>query len=498
MKKRLLITGIAVIVILATVFALTACNDTLSDGIFSGGSIAVRNEDGRWGYVDSNGEEVLGFDYASATNFVNGVAVVSYTDSSESDPGAAEPDPGAFYLIDQEGTHLAGPFVSTTRVFDDTMIVVKDKKTNKFGVYDTAAKAFAYECAYENITPVGETSVVRMVSQISGKNGVEYVDLATGTVTMARKALNDEFTVSVVGGHNFYFYNTNTTENGKPVFKGVSVLTGAEAVTWNGRKSESSDWTYLIDDTYDADGSVTASTYHYVTETAIIALDKAVEVPQNQYDGSMLLTAKTAQGADGTNTTTYTLYGKDGAVIYSGTEQLFWNGEAYYMTKTENGTFTLNVYKDGAAYSASAAVPEGASDLNYSWNVTTEENAIDMSISYSVTTGEGESAVTENVAKQFVSIGGATTEVPEGYELKKVCGGKLVLAAENGRMGVFNADGTAVTECIYSNAQVVDGGYILVTMGNAVGVLAPDGSVVLDCVFSGISHKEGIWQSVNY
>lgn len=486
MKKRLLITGTAVIVILATVFALTACNDTLSDGIFSGGSIAVRNEDGRWGYVDSNGEEVLGFDYASATNFVNGVAVVSYAD-------VAEPDPGAFYLIDQEGTHLAGPFVGTTRVFDDTMIIVQDRKTKAFGVYDTAAKAFAYECAYTVITPVGETSVVRMESQISGKNGVEYVDLATGTVTMARKALDDEFTVSVVGGHNFYFYNTNTTENGKPVFKGVNVLTGAEAVTWNGRKSESSDWTYLIDDTYDADGSVTASTYHYVTETAIIALDKAVEVPQNQYDGSMLLTAKTAQGADGTNTTTYTLYGKDGAVIYSGTEQLFWNGKAYYMTKTENGTFTLNVYKDGAAYSASAAVPEGASDLNYSWNVTTEENAIDMSISYSVTTGEGESAATENVAKQFVSIGGATTEVPEGYALKQVCGGKLVLAAENGRMGVFNADGTAVTECIYSNALVTDGGYILVTMGNAVGVLAPDGSVVLDCVFSGISHKEGIY-----
>ena len=477
MKKRLLITGIAVIVILATVFALTACNDTLSDGIFSGGSIAVKNEDGRWGYVDSNGEEVLGFDYASATNFVNGVAVVSYAD-------ATGPDSEAFYyLIDQEGTHLAGPFVSTTRVFDDTMIIVQDRKTKAFGVYDTAAKAFAYECAYTVITPVGETSVVRMESQISGKNGVEYVDLATGTVTMARKAIGDEFTVSVVGGHNFYFYNT--TENGKNVVKGVNVLTGAEAGTWNGGKSSGSDWTYLINNTYDAEGNVTASTYHYVTETAIIALDKAVEVPQNQHDGSMLLTAKTAQGTDGTNTTTYTLYGKDGAVIYSGTEQLSWFDEAYYMTKTENGTFTLNVYKDGAAYSASAAVPEGAS-VNCAWEVFPEENAIGMAISYSVTTGEGESAATENVKKQFVSIGGATTEAPEDYMLAYVCGGKLVLAAENGRGGVFNADGTAVTECIYSCALVTDGGYIVVMMGNAFGVLAPDGSVVLDCVFSGI------------
>lgn len=470
MKKKLLITVIAVIVVLATVLGMAACNDTLSDGIFSGGCIAVMDEYGKWGYVDSNGKEVIGFDYEGASAFVNDVAIVVQGQG--------------FFLIDKDGEKIGGPYTDIGAVADNTMIILANKE-GKYGVYDTAAKAFSYDFVYDAITPVGDTSVVRMESTINRIEGVEYVDLATGTVTMARKAKDDEFTVSVVGGHNFYFYNT--TENDKNVVKGVNVLTGAEAGTWNGGKSSGSGWTYLIDNTYDAEGSVTASTYHYVTETAIIALDKAVEEPHIQYDGSMLPTAKTAEGTDGTSTTTYTLYGKDGVVIYSGTEQLFWSGEAYYMTKTENGTFTLNVYKDGAAYSVSAAVPEGASGMNYRWNVTTEENAIDMAISYSVTTGEGESAVTENVEKQFVSIGGATTEVPEGYALKQVCGGKLVLAAKTGRVGVFNTDMSAVTECIYSDAQVVDGGYIVVKMGDAYGVLAPDGSVVLDCVYSGIN-----------
>ena len=474
MKKKLLITVIAVIVVLATVLGMAACNDTLSDGIFSGGCIAVMDEYGRWGYVDSNGKEVIGFDYEGASSFVNDVAIVVQGQR--------------FFLIDKDGEKIGGPYTDIGAVADNTMIILVNKE-RKYGVYDTAAKAFSYDFVYDDITPVGDTSVVRMESKINGIAGVEYVDLATGSVTVARKIVKDEvkYVDANDGAQNFFFYNAK--ENNTPVVKAVNVLTGVEAGTWNGGKSSGSGWTYLINYIYDAEGSVTATTYHYVTETAIIALDKDAEVPQTKEDGSMLLTEKTAEGSDGTSTTTYTLYGKDGVVIYSGTEQPLWDSsnKAYYITKTENGTLTLNVYKDGALYSASAVVPEGASGVNCDWGINTEENAIDMAISYSVTTGEGESAATENVEKQFVSIGGATTEVPEGYALKQVCGGKLILAVKTGRVGVFNTDMSAVTECIYSGAQVVDGGYIVVKMGDAYGVLAPDGSVVLDCVYSGIN-----------
>lgn len=471
MKKKLLITVIAVIVVLATVLGMAACNDTLSDGIFSGGCIAVMDEYGKWGYVDSNGKEVIGFDYEGASAFVNDVAIVVQGQG--------------FFLIDKDGEKIGGPYTDIGAVADNTMIILANKE-GKYGVYDTAAKAFSYDFVYDAITPVGDTSVVRMESTINRIEGVEYVDLATGSVTMARKAKDDEFTVSVVGGHNFYFYST--TENDKNVVKGVNVLTGAEAGTWNGGKSSGSGWTYLIDNTYDAEGSVTASTYHYVTETAIIALDKAVEEPHIQYDGSMLPTAKTAEGTDGTSTTTYTLYGKDGVVIYSGTEQLFWSGEAYYMTKTENGTFTLNVYKDGAAYTASYKPEAGAESVSVSsWNID-EEGNINFTIGYDVTVTEGENTTTESISKNLVSIGGTTVEIPEEYTYVGVSGGKLILADKaRARVGVFNTDMSAVTECIYDDAEVCEGGYIRVSMGECFGVLAPDGSTVLDCVYYGIA-----------
>ena len=206
--------------------------------------------------------------------------------------------------------------------------------------------------------------------------------------------------------------------------------------------------------------------------------------------GSMLLTEKTAEGSDGTSTTTYTLYGKDGVVIYSGTEQPLWDSsnKAYYITKTENGTLTLNVYKDGALYSASAVVPEGASGVNCDWGINTEENAIDMEISYSVTTGEGENTTTESISKNLVSVSGTTVEIPEEYTYDGVSGGKLILTDKaRARVGVFNTDMSAVTECIYDDAEVVDGGYIVVKMGECFGVLAVDGSTVLDCVYYGIA-----------
>ena len=472
MKKKLLITVIAVIVVLATVLGMAACNDTLSDGIFSGGCIAVMDEYGRWGYVDSNGKEVIGFDYEGASSFVNDVAIVVQGKG--------------FFLIDKDGEKIGGPYTDIGAVADNTMIILANKE-GKYGVYDTAAKAFSYDFVYDAITPVGDTSVVRMESKMNGIEGVEYVDLATGSVTMARKTDEVTYVDGNDGAQNFFFYNAK--ENNTPVVKAVNVLTGVEAGTWNGDNDTDNGWRRLLNNTYNAEGTVESQTYHYVTDTALIALDINTETALQKLVGSMLLTEKTAEGSDGTSTTTYTLYGKDGVVIYSGTEQPLWDSsnKAYYITKTENGTLTLNVYKDGALYSASAVVPEGASGVNCDWGINTEENAIGMAISYSVTTGEGESAATENVEKQFVSIGGATTEVPEGYALKQVCGGKLVLAAKTGRMGVFNADGTAVTACIYSDAQVVDGGYIVVKMGDAYGVLAPDGSVVLDCVYSGIN-----------
>ncbi len=479
MKKKLLITVIAVIVVLATVLGMAACNDTLSDGIFSGGCIAVMDEYGKWGYVDSNGKEVIGFDYEGASAFVNDVAIVVQGQG--------------FFLIDKDGEKIGGPYTDIGAVADNTMIILANKE-GKYGVYNTAAKAFSYDFVYDAITPVGDTSVVRMESKINSVPGVEYVDLATGSVTMARKTDEATYVVGNDGAQNFFY---NTTENGEKVVKGVNVLTGVEAGTWNGDNDTHNGWRRLLNNTYNAEGTVESQTYHYVTDTALIALDINTETALQKLVGSMLLTEKTAEGSDGTSTTTYTLYGKDGVVIYSGTEPLGWNSfDSVYYTEsyTEEEGYTLKVFKDGAAYTASYKPEAGAESVSVSsWNID-EEGNINFTIGYDVTVTEGENTTTESISKNLVSIGGTVIEISEDYTFEGVSGGKLILTDKaRARVGVFNTDMSAVTECIYSGApgapgaQVVDGGYIVVKMGDAYGVLAPDGSVVLDCVYYGIA-----------
>ena len=460
MKKKLLITVIAVIVVLATVFALAACNDTLSDGIFSGGCIAVMDEYGRWGYVDSNGKEVIGFDYNGASAFVNDVAIVVQGQR--------------FFLIDKDGEKIGGPYTDIGAVADNTMIILANKE-GKYGVYDTAAKAFSYDFVYDAITPVGDTSVVRMESKINSVPGVEYVNLATGSVTMARKTDEVTYVDGNDGAQNFFFYNAK--ENNTSVVKAVNVLTGVEAGTWNGGNATHNGWRRLLNNTYNAEGTVESQTYHYVTDTALIALDINTETALQKLVGSMLLTEKTAEGTDGTSTTTYTLYGKDGVVIYSGTEQPGWNSsESVYYTK------------DGAAYTASYKPEAGAESVSVSsWNID-EEGNIKFSVGYNITLTEGENTTTESISKNLVSVSGTTVEIPEEYTNVGVSGGKLILADKaRARVGVFNTDMSAVTECIYDDAEVCEGGYIIVSMGECFGVLAPDGSTVLDCVYYGIA-----------
>ena len=474
MKKKLLITVIAVIVVLATVLGMAACNDTLSDGIFSGGCIAVMDEYGRWGSLDSNGKEVIGFDYNGVSSFVNDIAIVVQGQR--------------FFLIDKDGEKIGGPYTDIGAVADNTMIILANKE-GKYGVYDTAAKAFSYDFVYDAITPVGDTSVVRMESTINGVEGVEYVDLATGSVTMARKTDEVTYADGNDGAQNFFFYNA--TENDAKVVKAVNVLTGVEAGTWNGGNAKHNGWRRLLNNTYNAEGTVESQTYHYVTDTALIALDINTETALQKQVGSMLLTEKTAEGSDGTSTTTYTLYGKDGASIYSGTEEPQWDIHyfVYYVgTYTEEEGYTLKVFKDGAAYTASYKPEAGAESVSVSsWDIDKEGN-INFTIGYDVTVTEGENTTTESISKNLVSIGGTTVEIPEEYTFKGVSGGKLILTdnARN-RVGVFNVDMTAVTECIYDGAKVADGGYIIVCMGECFGVLAADGSTVLDCVYYGIA-----------
>lgn len=139
MKKRLLTAGISVVLILSAVCAFAACSDTRTDGIFSEGVIAVANEDGLWGYADSNGDVAINYQYAQATPFRNGVAAVAYSSG------------GKFFIIDKEGAHISGPYDSAAFSKDGKWIVVKND-SGFYGVYDTANKTMKLDCVYDSVS----------------------------------------------------------------------------------------------------------------------------------------------------------------------------------------------------------------------------------------------------------------------------------------------------------------------------------------------------------
>ena len=164
-------------------------------------------------------------------------------------------------------------------------------------------------------------------------------------------------------------------------------------------------------------------------------------------------------------------------------------GDFYYTESYASGKLTFEIYAGGAKTTLEVGdLPAGTTSAQTSEiKYFAEENAVCLTIDCLVTTGAGEQAQVKSESVERLIVAGNTCEIPSGYELVDVQSGKLVLRGETGRVGVFNADGTAVTACLYSDVQVADGGYIVVRAGNACGLLAPDGSSVLDFVYGGIN-----------
>ena len=178
MKKKLIIAGISVILVLSLVLAFAACNDTLSDGIFSEGVIAVQNEDGLWGYADSNGDMVIDYQYYYALPFSNGVALVSYTSQ------------GVTFLIDTEGNHLAGPYEEAGISEDGKWTVVTENVTlgsDYVGLYDNVNKTMKYDCVYDGIDVLENGYIVleyagylSVVDPATGNTVVDSIEFGNG------------------------------------------------------------------------------------------------------------------------------------------------------------------------------------------------------------------------------------------------------------------------------------------------------------------------------
>lgn len=474
MKKRLLTALVLVLVASALVLAFAGCDET-PEGVFSEGVVAAMNENGMWGYVNESGEEVIAFEFSSASPFKNGVALVKRMTGS--------------FLIDSGGAEIGGPYASAQRVADGDFYILEDRENSLQGVYDSNSKSMMCDFVYSRISFDEETGVFSFTDETRKGDFRQYA-LADGTVTIAR--MNEE---DIAGAAGKWLFVKSTDQAGEIVYKALDTTSGAENENVFEEFSDMGGFFMggvfvLADNTYGEGGEIVSRKLWYATQARLFGpFDEEVSPLSMSNDGSMLLMRRESADGDGQIKPIYELYGKDGAVIYTGEEMPAAKGGFYYTEAYASGKLTFEIYAGGAKTTLEVSdLPAGTTSAQASGiEYFAEENAVCLTIDCLVTTGAGEQTQVKSESVERLIVAGNTCEIPSGYELVDVQSGKLVLRGETGRVGVFNADGTAVTACLYSDVQVADGGYIVVRAGNACGLLAPDGSSVLDFVYGGIN-----------
>ena len=277
MKKKLIIAGISVILVLSLVLAFAACNDTLSDGIFSEGVIAVQNEDGLWGYADSNGDMVIDYQYYYALPFSNGVAMVMYNSS-------------AMFLIDTEGNHLAGPFDGVAESIDGKwMIVAEEAPSGDYycGLYDNVNKTMKYDCVYDGIDVLENGYIVleyagylSVVDPATGNTVVDSIDFDNGNDSVVAEKIEGKWLITKTttpaaeeGGADVVTYNA------------IDMTTGEQlSAAWDTVYTQS-DWTILQQSAAETDSAKQWA----VMEDTILEIPNGESV-QTKHDDSMLVT----------------------------------------------------------------------------------------------------------------------------------------------------------------------------------------------------------------
>lgn len=470
MKKRLLTAGISVVLILSAVCAFAACSDTRTDGIFSEGVIAVANEDGLWGYADSNGDVAINYQYAQATPFRNGVAAVAYSSG------------GKFFIIDKEGAHISGPYDSAAFSKDGKWIVVQND-SGFYGVYDTANKTMKLDCVYDSVSELENGFFLTVYETY-----YTVTDLSAGTTVAGPFDGNSSADVTYKGTQGKWLFTRTVSaaaeEGGADVvtYKAVDMATGEEyGQTWSEMITYDG-WTVMR--SVSADGS--AVRQWVVTDSAVIEVSNDAVIGRMNDSDTLLVSVSVTDSSDSSHSTVYTLYGENGAQLYTGNTAPVWSGDSYLVCNyDESAGLSFTAAKEGVAYSANVPLPEGhtwADAANFSFY---ESGAASFEVSYRV---RGQDGTEETHNKYMFLSGGNLSEVPEGYTVESAYGGRVVLrntAAD--RVGVFDMNMNAVTECIYSGVEVTESGYMIVRLGKAYGVLAEDGTVVMDCVYTAIA-----------
>ncbi len=104
---------------------------------YSEGLIAVKSNNGKYGYVDKTGKVVIPFKYDDAEEFHNGTAVVYIKDG--------------YTLIDKSGKILLEKIYSGVMASYSDLIEIYDKETKKYGYINNSGE-IVIPLIYDNAT----------------------------------------------------------------------------------------------------------------------------------------------------------------------------------------------------------------------------------------------------------------------------------------------------------------------------------------------------------
>lgn len=476
-KKKFVPVIIILTLCLALIGVLAACDKTEKEGVFAQAGIPVQDEYGFWGYVNSAGEEVIAFDYVTATPFDNGVAVVATALSNGTDPGV-------YYLIDSEGSHIAGPYAYAQLIEGGKYAIVAKKASSAFGsedsedkvlfgVYDVAASAMAKDFAYSSISWDKETGVV-----FAQLNNFTYVwkaeDLSDVGVRIGTAASG--------GGSQGYAYIWTETAEDDAFNRNVYKIYDKEnfdfmSVSGNALLGLGNGWWRISSDASDGnDGTVT--NYTYVGEKVVTTFPQSDVTEAQTEDGMLLLTVTNAEGGN-----EYLLFAANGTQLYSGTQKPDKDSASGgFILAGENGAYT--VFVQGVKFSftlnaqstfAGGMIYEDMQTEDIYYGYIYSEEAEDGTISghMAVIAEDGASYAFDASAfgnKSFVGF----------------IGGNVLVGSAGGRCGIADKEGNMLVECIYSELRALDGGYYAAKMGNAWGVIKADGTQLIDFKFADI------------
>lgn len=211
----------------------------------SEGMIAVKNNEGKYGYVNIKNERIIDFKYAYASSFSNGRAKVQLTQK------------GKYGYINKKGKLVIKPKYAKAYSFEDNLATVKDSSSDLYYLINKRGQRvgkleFYHTGSFNSgLMPVqlskrGKYGYVNQQGQMviapqydyardfskdkaSVKLGDENYEINTKGVRQTNAALSKRFTIKQKDGL-YYMYNSTGTQALSKGYAAIDIPTGKNAI----------------------------------------------------------------------------------------------------------------------------------------------------------------------------------------------------------------------------------------------------------------------------